>query len=190
MQRKIGDIEMTALSDGPFPATLDTLLDFDRDEAQRLLGKPAGTPFFLPVNSYLLRLGGKLALVDTGCGPTIGPELGQLPTRLRAAGVAPEAIDAVLLTHIHPDHAMGLVDTTGAATFPNAELIVHEVEANFWLGREPRRARPSASAAISARRATPPRRIVRGCVPFQTAKPCPACRRCCCPAIRPATPAG
>ncbi len=60
MRRKIGDIEMTALSDGPLPATLDTLLDFDRDEAQRLLGKPAGTPFFLPVNSYLLKLGGQM----------------------------------------------------------------------------------------------------------------------------------
>ena len=57
MRRKIGDIEMTALSDGPFPATLDSLIEFDRDEAQRLLGKPPGTPFFLPVNSYLLKLG-------------------------------------------------------------------------------------------------------------------------------------
>lgn len=137
MKWKIGDVEMTALSDGPFPATLDTLLDFDRDEAQRLIGMPPGAPFFLPVNSYLLRLGRKWALVDTGCGPTMGPQLGQLPNRLREVGVAPEAIDVVLLTHIHPDHAMGLVDATGAATFPNAELIVHEVEANFWLGREP-----------------------------------------------------
>ena len=81
MRRKIGDIDMTALSDGPFPATLDTLIDFDRDEAQRLLGKPAGTPFFLPVNSYLLTLGSKRVLIDTGCGPTMGPELGQLPNR-------------------------------------------------------------------------------------------------------------
>lgn len=137
MRRKIGDIEMTALSDGPFPATLDTLLDFDRDEAQRLLGKPAGTPFFLPVNSYLVSLGNKRVLIDTGCGPTMGPELGRLPGRLREIGVAPEAIDVVLLTHIHPDHAMGLVDAAGAATFPNAELVVHEIEANFWLGREP-----------------------------------------------------
>ena len=173
MQRKIGDIEMTALSDGPFPATLDTLLDFDRDEAQRLLGKPAGTPFFLPVNSYLLRLGGKLALVDTGCGPTIGPELGQLPTRLREAGVAPEAIDVVLLTHIHPDHAMGLVDATGAATFPNAELIVHEVEANFWLSREPAE---GATERIrrnigKARRATAPYRERMRTVPDGEALP-------------------
>jgi len=136
VRRKIGDIEMTALSDGPLPATLDTLLDFDRDEAQRLLGKPAGTPFFLPVNSYLLRRGSRWVLIDTGCGPTVGPELGQLPNRLREAGVPPEAIDVVILTHIHPDHAMGLVDAKGGAIFPNAELIVHEVEANFWLGQE------------------------------------------------------
>ena len=79
MRRKVGEIEVTALSDGPFPATLDTLVEFERDEAQRLPGKPAGAPFFLPVNSYLLRLGGKWALVDTGCGPTMGPDLGQLP---------------------------------------------------------------------------------------------------------------
>jgi glyoxylase-like metal-dependent hydrolase (beta-lactamase superfamily II) len=137
VRRTIGDIEMTALSDGPFPATLDTLIEFDRDEAQRLLGKPAGAPFFLPVNSYLLKLGSRWALVDTGCGPTVSPDLGQLPNRLREAGVAPEAIDFILLTHIHPDHAMGLVDAKGAAIFPNAELIVHEAEANFWLGREP-----------------------------------------------------
>ena len=137
MRRNIGDIEMTALSDGPFPATLDTLLDFDRDEAQRLLGKPPGTPFFLPVNSYLLTLGDKRVLIDTGCGPTMGPELGQLPRQLREIGIATDTIDAILLTHIHPDHAMGLVDAAGAAIFPKAELIVHEVEANFWLGREP-----------------------------------------------------
>ena len=136
MRRRIGDIEVTALSDGPFPATLDTLIDFDRAEAQMLLGTPPGTPFFLPLNSYLLKVGGKWALVDTGCGQTLGPALGQLPKRLREAGVAPESIDTVLLTHIHPDHAMGLVDAQGAAVFPNAELIVHETEANFWLGRD------------------------------------------------------
>jgi glyoxylase-like metal-dependent hydrolase (beta-lactamase superfamily II) len=137
VRRKIGDIDMVALSDGPFPATLDTLIDFDRDEAQRLRGKPAGTPFFLPVNSYLITLGDKRVLIDTGCGPTMGPKLGQLPNRLREMGVAPDAIDVILLTHIHPDHAMGLVDAEGAAIFPKAELIVHEVEANFWLASDP-----------------------------------------------------
>jgi glyoxylase-like metal-dependent hydrolase (beta-lactamase superfamily II) len=130
----VGSIDVTALSDGPFPATLDSFIDFPRPEAERLVG---GTqPLFLPVNCYLLKLGAKWALVDTGCGQTMGPALGQLPNNLRALGVPPDKIDQVLLTHIHPDHALGLVDADGCAVFPNAELIVHEQEAAFWLNRD------------------------------------------------------
>src|SRR4029077_14013670 len=51
-------------------------------------------------------------------------------------GVAPEEIAAVFLTHIHPDHSNGLVDTSGQAVYPNAELILHETEARFWLDRD------------------------------------------------------
>jgi glyoxylase-like metal-dependent hydrolase (beta-lactamase superfamily II) len=132
----VGSIEITALSDGPFPATLDSFIDFPRAEAERLVGGKAGDPLVLPVNCYLLKLGAKWVLVDTGCGPTMGPELGQVPNNLRALGIAPELIDYVLLTHIHPDHALGLCDAAGRAVFPNAELIVHEQEASFWLNRD------------------------------------------------------
>jgi glyoxylase-like metal-dependent hydrolase (beta-lactamase superfamily II) len=133
---KIGEIEITAVHDGPLPASLDAFIEFDVAESQRLTGKRMGDPLFLPVNCYLLTVGGTRMLVDTGCGPTMGPELGQLPNNLRAFGVAPEAIDIILLTHIHPDHALGLVDAEGGAAFPNAELIVHEEEAAFWLDCE------------------------------------------------------
>ena len=135
-QRTIGAIEITALSDGPFPARLDSFVDFPRAEAERLTGAKTGDPLFLPVNAYLLRLGTRWALIDTGCGPTMGPALGQLPKNLRALGVAPDKIDYVLLTHIHPDHALGLIDAAGAAVFPNAELIVLDAEAAFWLNRD------------------------------------------------------
>ena len=104
---KIGDIEITALGDGPFPAPLDSFVEFDRTEIERLTGRGIAEKVILPVNSYLLKLGTKWALVDTGCGPTMGPELGQLPKALAGFGVAPDAIDHVLLTHIHPDHAHG-----------------------------------------------------------------------------------
>lgn len=133
---KIGDIEITALGDGPFPAPLDSFVEFDRTEIERLTGRGIAEKIILPVNSYLLKLGTKWALVDTGCGPTMGPELGQLPKALAGFGVAPDAIDHVLLTHIHPDHAMGLADAAGNAVFPNAELIVHEQEAAFWLDQD------------------------------------------------------
>jgi glyoxylase-like metal-dependent hydrolase (beta-lactamase superfamily II) len=133
---KIGDIEITALGDGPFPAPLDSFVEFDRTEIERLTGRGIAEKVILPVNSYLIKLGTKWALVDTGCGPTMGPELGQLPKALAGFGAAPDAIDHVLLTHIHPDHAMGLADAAGNAVFPNAELIVHEQEAAFWLDQD------------------------------------------------------
>src|SRR5262249_34402026 len=78
-------------------------------------------------------------------GVAMGPSLGQLPNNLRALGIAPESIDTVLLTHIHPDHALGLVDASGRAVFPNAELIVRDAEAAFWLNRDPA---PGASERV------------------------------------------
>ncbi|HET7255833.1 MAG TPA: MBL fold metallo-hydrolase, partial [Xanthobacteraceae bacterium] len=84
----------------------------------------------------LLERAGKYALVDTGSGNSMGPTLGRLPDALRAAGVAPERIATVFLTHLHPDHSNGLVDDAGAAVFPNAEVVLHETEAKFWLDRD------------------------------------------------------
>lgn len=42
----------------------------------------------------------------------------------------------IFLTHLHPDHSNGLVDDAGAAIYPNAEVILHEQEARFWLDRD------------------------------------------------------
>ena len=156
----IGDIVITALNDGPLPATLDSFIDFPRTEAERLTGAKRGDPLFLPVNAYLLKLGDRHVLIDTGCGPTMGPALGQLPHALTALGVPPAAIDHVLLTHIHPDHALGLLDADGRAVFPNAELVVHEAEAAFWLNR--------AAAAGASERIR--RNIAKGqaaCAPYR-----------------------
>src|SRR3546814_10661938 len=57
------------------------------------------------VNCFLVRTGGRLALIDTGSGDYMGPTVGRLQANLAAAGVDPAGIDAVLLTHMHPDHS-------------------------------------------------------------------------------------
>jgi glyoxylase-like metal-dependent hydrolase (beta-lactamase superfamily II) len=135
-QKKIGDIEVTALSDGVLTTSLDVVLGMDPEEKERLAGIKASDPLPISVNAFLLKRGSKYALIDAGSGNTMGPTLGKLPENLRALGVAPEQIETIFLTHLHPDHANGLVDDAGRPHFPNAELILHATEAGFWLDRD------------------------------------------------------
>jgi glyoxylase-like metal-dependent hydrolase (beta-lactamase superfamily II) len=48
------------------------------------------------------------------------------PGALAAAGIDPETITPVVLTHVHWDHAGGLVREDGALAFPRAEHVVGE----------------------------------------------------------------
>ena len=133
--KKIGDFEVTALSDGRLATSLDAVISMDRAEAARLAGTTSGD-VHIAVNAFLLKLAGQWALIDAGASNSMGSALGRLAENLRAFGVAPEEIAAVFLTHIHPDHSNGLVDASGRAVYPNAELILHEAEARFWLDRD------------------------------------------------------
>jgi len=135
--RNIGDIDVTPVSDGVLTTSLDVVLGLDKSEAERLSSKKIGDPVPIAVNAFLLKLRDKLVLVDAGSGNTMGPTLGKLPENLRTLGVAPEQIDVVLLTHLHPDHSNGLVDDNGQAIYPNAEVVLHAKEASFWLDRDP-----------------------------------------------------
>jgi glyoxylase-like metal-dependent hydrolase (beta-lactamase superfamily II) len=134
--KKVGDFTVTAVSDGVLNSNHDVILGVDRSESEKLTGIPHGQPVPLDVNAFLIRHDGKLILSDAGSGHPMQTTLGYLPNSLRAIGVAPETIDIIMLTHLHPDHSLGLVDEAGRAVFPNAQLIVHEVEAAFWLDRE------------------------------------------------------
>ena len=134
--KTIGDIEVTTLSDGVLAAPLDVVLGMDKAEAERLAGTKPGEPKPIAVNAFLLKLGGKWALVDTGSGNTMGPTLGKLTDNLRAVGVAPGEIETIFLTHLHPDHSNGLVDDAGRAVYPSAQVVLHEREAQFWLDRD------------------------------------------------------
>jgi glyoxylase-like metal-dependent hydrolase (beta-lactamase superfamily II) len=135
-RKQIGDITVIALSDGVLAAPLDVVLGVERAEIERLAGRKPGEPLPIAVNAFLLERAGKLALVDTGSGNSMGPTLGGVPQNLRALGVAPERIETIFLTHLHPDHSNGLVDDAGNAIYPNAEVVLHETEAAFWLDRD------------------------------------------------------
>jgi glyoxylase-like metal-dependent hydrolase (beta-lactamase superfamily II) len=131
----VGEFTVTVVSDGVLNSNHDVILGIDKAESARLTGIPYGQPLPLDVNCFLIRHRGRLILSDAGSGHTMGPTLGKVPQNLRAIGIAPDAIDIIMLTHLHPDHSLGLIDEVGNAVFPKAELIMHKAEAAFWLDR-------------------------------------------------------
>jgi glyoxylase-like metal-dependent hydrolase (beta-lactamase superfamily II) len=129
---QVGDVAVEGLSDGLLKTSVDLVLGMDRAQAAQLVGSPDGS-VLIPVNNFLIRRGGKVIMIDAGAGNTMQPTLGKLPDNLRAAGVPPESVTHIVMTHLHPDHANGLVDDAGAPHYPNAEIVVHETEAAFWM---------------------------------------------------------
>jgi glyoxylase-like metal-dependent hydrolase (beta-lactamase superfamily II) len=131
--RRVGDIEVTVLSDGYLDASFEVVRNLPPD-AEDLLRRQGGrVPPRISVNTFLVRSGGRHALIDTGSGDSMGPTLGQLPQALAAAGVAAGEVDTILLTHMHPDHSNGLSDAAGRRLFPNAEVVLHENELPHWF---------------------------------------------------------
>jgi glyoxylase-like metal-dependent hydrolase (beta-lactamase superfamily II) len=130
----LGDFEVTALSDGTLPLPVEKLLTNVRPgRVEALLATEYLTsPVETSINAYLINTGSKLFLVDTGAGELLRPSAGQLVTSIRAAGYQPEQVDAVLITHVHPDHSGGLV-VAGKRVFPNARVYVDKREVDYWL---------------------------------------------------------
>ena len=132
-RRKIGDVTVTAISDGYIDAPFAAVLGIEEADADAILRESfRRSPPRINVNCYLIQSGGRTALVDTGSGDTMGPTLGHLFANLKACGVAEADVDTILLTHMHPDHSNGLSAADGSKLFPNAEIVVSETDVEFW----------------------------------------------------------
>jgi glyoxylase-like metal-dependent hydrolase (beta-lactamase superfamily II) len=131
----VGDMEVTALFDGRLEIDRALLKGAAPEEIESLLARmfldgPQGVQ--TAVNAFLVNTGTNLVLIDAGVANAFGPGLGFIPDNLRAAGYDPADVDTVLLTHLHPDHAMGLLAAGGMA-FPNATVYAPKAEGDFWL---------------------------------------------------------
>ena len=83
----VGKVEVIALSDGTIGLDTQLLQTPDRHAVDAAL-KVAHlkSPLDTSVNAYLVKLAGRLILVDAGTGTLFGPSLNKLPASLRAAG--------------------------------------------------------------------------------------------------------
>ncbi|MEU0297989.1 MBL fold metallo-hydrolase [Streptomyces sp. NPDC006175] len=105
----------------------------------------------LASHSFAVEADGLRILVDTGIGngkQRANPAWHNLNSdyvaRLTAAGIAPETVDLVVLTHIHTDHVgwnTRLEGESWVPTFPNARYLTSRTEWDYWAGVEMEAAR-------------------------------------------------
>ena len=103
----------------------------------------ADRTFKVGYHTWLVQADGYTLLVDTCVGNCKSrPGLSAFDNlktdyleNLARAGVRPEDVDYVLLTHLHPDHVgwnTRKVDGKWVPSFPNAKFIVSKIELEYW----------------------------------------------------------
>jgi glyoxylase-like metal-dependent hydrolase (beta-lactamase superfamily II) len=141
---KVGNFQCIAVSDGthtyappifPPPATL-LFSNAPRQELEHTLHKhnlylEQWVEWVSPYICLVVDTGEHRVLVDTGAG-ALTPSTGKLVQNLKIAGIAPEDIDVVVITHAHPDHIGGNTDSEGKLAFPKAKYVMWRDEWDFW----------------------------------------------------------
>ena len=156
---RLGKLQLTALHDAQVVFPNDGKI-FGANVGPDAVGKllwAKGLPsdqITVSVNVLAVRSGRRIILLDTGLGPKAH---GGLAGSLKAAGIAPDTVTDILITHTHGDHVGGLLDANGNDAFPRAVI---RMSAREW---EAMRGRKASAAMVQA--------IGSHVVPFTPGKP-------------------
>jgi len=131
---RLGDLKCVALSDGSVSSLLGNVFanvpaaQIEEALAQRGLSVDVVTTL-CPI--LYVEAGTHRLLVDLGAG-TLWPGAGKLVQNLRAVGIGSTDIDRVILTHAHPGHVGGALDSSGDPIYANARYYLSKDEWEFW----------------------------------------------------------
>ncbi|WP_443750582.1 MBL fold metallo-hydrolase [Asticcacaulis solisilvae] len=134
----VGKLSLVSLSDATFSTPNDGKI-FGGDAGPAAVAdvlKAAHAPtdtITLSVDALLVRDGARLVLIDTGFGAKMG---GALTASLKLAGVTPDQITDVLVTHAHGDHIGGLLDASGQPAFPKAKVRLSSADWTYLQGQD------------------------------------------------------
>jgi glyoxylase-like metal-dependent hydrolase (beta-lactamase superfamily II) len=145
---RVGHFDCVAISDGSLNYSVESFFaNAPLEQVQAALdehGLPT-TQITTPYTCLFVNTGDHQVLIDTGAGnlgasaSRIFPNLdhstsvtGRLPANMRAAGLAPEDVSIVFITHAHPDHIGGTLDESGRLVFANAHYFISPHEWDYW----------------------------------------------------------
>lgn len=135
--------DVTIVTDGVAAyAVADVFPDVPADELALLLAGrllPDGS-LPVPYSPLLVHTQDGPVLVDAGAGEVLarewGDPVGQTGRSLAAAGVTPDQVELVLVTHAHADHIGGLTverDGRRVPVYPNARHVMSAAEWTYWI---------------------------------------------------------
>ena len=103
----IGDAQVSIITDGATSFTPDLFPETDAAQIGALLAEAGAEQIETNFNAVLIRMGGRTILADAGPRDLFGPACGHLAEGLAELGVAPDDVDTLIATHLHPDHVAG-----------------------------------------------------------------------------------
>jgi glyoxylase-like metal-dependent hydrolase (beta-lactamase superfamily II) len=137
---QVGEIDVHVISDGVLPLPAATLAtNAEPAELAEWLDEYRQPPdvFKWPLNVVVVRNGARTILIDAGIGAELPKDYpqsaGLLPLRLEAAGIDPESVTDVVITHVHVDHVGGLLDDALRRRLrPDVPIHLAAAEVEFW----------------------------------------------------------
>lgn len=136
---RIGELSGIALRDGglEFPNDNKVLgVGRTKEEVTEVL-TAAGLPtdkLSLTISPLLVTAEDRTLLFDAGAGTSFGPSAGGLTKSMIDAGVQPDRVTDIFVSHAHGDHVGGLINAEGALAFPNATIHMSSPEWAFLKG--------------------------------------------------------
>jgi len=128
---KVGDLKVRMLQDAQFYLPASNLVGIDKKDAVAMLGGKDSA--WTPDNAFLIKTPDQIILVDAGVGKYPGEDSGHLLDQMNKAGVKPEQVSLIFITHFHFDHIGGLTTQDGKKVFQNAVIWVSKEENDFWM---------------------------------------------------------
>ena len=151
---KVGRFNCLAISDGYHNYQLDQFfanVPAESLETALTPGDLASQTILSPFTCLYVSNGRNHVMVDAGAGGKVAPTAGRLGQNMSAAGIAVADIDTVIITHCHPDHIGGLLDSGGRPIFPGAQHYIFQSEYEFWLSDDAYKHAPVAWVQLARR---------------------------------------